>query len=147
MGSQLDDKMIDKLQKKFETLLNKQVNSLSKAHKQQLKNVEAVTLAEASKFIKNHAEKIARALTREHHKIIQQFLDYKDRIDYFINGLNEAQTRMVTAEMISALKNQIYEAEYATSEDNPLKLFDCLVPKLKEHRKAKKEPVTVDELR
>ena len=54
---------------------------------------------------------------------------------------------MVTAEMISALKNQIYEAEYQTSEDNPLKLFDCLVPKLKEHRKAKNEPITVDELR
>ena len=71
MGSQLGADVLDKLQKKFELLLNKQVNARDRAHKQKLKNVEAVALADAAEFIKKHTERIARALTREHHKIIQ----------------------------------------------------------------------------
>ena len=64
MGSQLGADVIDKLQKKFELLLNKQVNAREKAHRSKLKNVEAVALADAAEFIKKHTERITRALTR-----------------------------------------------------------------------------------
>ena len=65
-------------------------------------------------------------------------------MDVHVEGLTEARERMVAAEQISALKNQIYEAEYATSEETPLQFYDCLIPTLKEHRIAKKEPVTLE---
>ena len=68
-------------------------------------------------------------------------------MDVHVEGLNETRERMLIAEQISALKNQIYEAEYATNEKYALKLYDCLVPKLKEHRKARKEPFTAEEMK
>ena len=46
-----------------------------------------------------------------------------------------------------ALQNQIHEAEHALMDSNPIKFYDCLVPTLKEHRRAKKVPQTLDELR
>ena len=47
-------------------------------------------------------KKITKALTLQHHKIIQQFLDYKARIDFFVDGAIEAKGKMVEAELIAA---------------------------------------------
>ena len=44
---------------------------------------------------------------------------------------------MLIAESALALRNPIYEAEYSLEEKNPLKLYDCFVPHLEEHRKVK----------
>ena len=35
------------------------------------------------------------------------------------------------------MKNPLYEAEYKLDVDDPLKLFNCFVPALEEHRKVK----------
>ena len=48
----------------------KQMRGVEKAHRQELKNVQAVAIGDAVNFIQRHAEKITRALTREHHKIL-----------------------------------------------------------------------------
>ena len=44
---------------------------------------------------------------------------------------------MVEVEIALALKNPTLEAEYQLSDETPLKLYDCLVPKLKEFLRAK----------
>ena len=44
---------------------------------------------------------------------------------------------MHAAEAALALKAPIYEAEYASDKNNPLKLFDSFVPQLEDHRKRK----------
>ena len=67
-------------------------------------------------------------------------------MDEYVQGLDDAMARMTTAEAYAALRNPIYEAEYALEEDNPLALFDCLVPKLKEHRVRSHAPQTLEEL-
>ena len=82
------------MQKKFEGILAKQIRAVESAHRQELRNVEAVAVEDAARFLKKHAERVTRALTREHHKIIQQFMDYKDRIDEFVTGLEESKARM-----------------------------------------------------
>ena len=88
--------------KRFEATLAKQIGEVEKAHRQELKNVEAVAVEDAVRFIKKHAEKVTRAMTREHHKVLQQFLDYKDRVDTQVSGLDEARARMSDAELLVA---------------------------------------------
>ena len=45
---------------------------------------------------------------------------------------------MKWAELALSLNNPVYEAEYHLEKDNgPLKLYDSLVPRLKEHMASK----------
>ena len=44
---------------------------------------------------------------------------------------------MKTLENMISLKTPICEAEYALEEKSPLDLYNCLIPKLKEHRRFK----------
>ena len=40
-------------------------------------------------------------------------------------------------EMALAQKTPVMQAEYAIDDTNPLSAFECLIPKLKEHRRFK----------
>ena len=42
---------------------------------------------------------------------------------------------MATVELRLATKSPVFEAEYAIDEATSLSLYDCLVPRLKEHRR------------
>ena len=45
---------------------------------------------------------------------------------------------MKWAELALALKNPVYEAEFRLeSDDGPLKLYDCLVPRIKQHMESR----------
>ena len=44
-----------------------------------MKNVKSVILAEAIKYFKSSTVSINRLLTKEHHKIVKQFMAYKER--------------------------------------------------------------------
>ena len=39
------------------------------------------------------------------------------------------------AEQLSSVKTPVMEAEFAIDERSPLSLFDCIIPRLKEHRR------------
>ena len=49
-------------------------------------------------------------------------------------GLKE---KVKMLEMALAQKTPVMQAEYAIDETNPLSAFECLIPKLKEHRRFK----------
>ena len=102
LGSALDSGAIASVQKKFEGILAKQIRAVEAAHRQELRNVEAVAVEDAARFLKRHTERVTRALTREHHKLIQQFMDYKDRIDEYVSGLDKSKARMTAAELLTA---------------------------------------------
>ena len=40
-----------------------------------------------------------------------------------------------TAEQLSSVKTPVMEAEFAIDERSALSLYDCMVPRLKEHRR------------
>ena len=44
---------------------------------------------------------------------------------------------MAYLELYAAQRTPVMEAEHALDEQTPLKLYDCLVPMLKEHRRFK----------
>ena len=44
---------------------------------------------------------------------------------------------MQDAESVFATKSPINEAQFALDKNNPLKLFDCMVPQMEEHIKRK----------
>ena len=72
-------------------------------------------------------------LCREHRLIARQFIDFKtdtytkmDKMDFYYKDLIRAEQRLV-------LKNPVLEAEYILNSDSPLKLYDCLIPRMKEY--------------
>ena len=64
-----------------------------------------------------------------------KFIDFKERSEEHIQ---EAEARIKLIEYLErglALKSPVMEAEYAIDERTALSLYDCLVPRLKEHRR------------
>ena len=52
--------------------------------------------------------------------------------------MDEYHTQMKVAELALALKFPVYEAEYQLEkDDNPLKLYDSFIPRLKSHLVSK----------
>ena len=71
------------------------------------------------------------------HQILKFFLSYRANTDYEVSLVSSLQTKLRDTEVAFAQKTPVNEAEYAFDERTPLLLYDCLLPKLKEHRKFK----------
>ena len=80
--------------------------------------------------------------TRNHHKVIRQFIEFKNRTLEDIKTKEEYAERVWQAESALALKNPIFDAEYALDENNPLSLYDCYLPQLEDWRKRKQMSFT-----
>ena len=53
------------------------------------------------------------------------------------------------AEHLSSLKTPVMEAEFAIDERSALSLYDCIVPRLKEHRRLaynKEVPLSINDI-
>ena len=55
--------------------------------------------------------------------------------DKLINEREKMHNYWLTFEKAYALRTPVCEVEFAMDERSPLQLYDCLVPKLREHRK------------
>lgn len=73
--------------------------------------------------------------TGTHHRLIEQFLEYKARTYHILKERDYFLDRIQTLEYSLAIKSPVLEAEYAIDERTSLSLYDCLVPKIKEHRR------------
>ena len=85
-------------------------------------------MAEAADFIKQQTLKVAKMLTKEHHKIIEQFFQLKKQISLDVGTVEQIKQDYVEAMIALACKFPVMEAAYAMSQDSALSLFDCLVP-------------------
>ena len=72
-------------------LIAKKLRLQTKVHNTQLKNVKVIALQEARDFIRSQSEAIQKHLTREHHKLVQRFIDYKDRTKARLLRLDERE--------------------------------------------------------
>jgi len=76
-------------------------------------------------------------LTKTHHKIIADHLDYMERSRKMNDERDMLLNKWKQTEVLLAQKTPVFESEYALEESSPLTLYDCLVPALKQHRRLK----------
>ena len=117
---------------KMGTALLGRVNTLMDNHNHQaeIRNVKKMVMEESEDFM--------RKMTHEHQGIAKQFIEFKKKTYEKMDTMDDYHTQMQWAELALALKFPIYEAEYQIDkEDNPLKLYDCFVPRLKQHLVSK----------
>lgn len=93
-------------------------------------------MQEAREFIKVQTDKIQRHLTKEHHKLVDRFLDYKNRTKARLEKLADREAALSEYMMREAMESSTKEAIYALDNGSgPLKLYNCLVPEIEAHRK------------
>ena len=71
-------------------------------------------------------------MTCEHHRIIEQYLYYKSWTKERMQFTDEYEEKYTESLKALALRAPVYEASFAMSNRSALKLYDCLVPKVKE---------------
>ena len=82
---------------------------------------------------------MAKIFQDEMRLILFHFNDYRVAAEPKFQENRSLQLKLRDAEIALAAKSPVNEAEYAFDERSPLILYDCLIPKLKEHRKFKAE--------
>ena len=105
-----------------------------------LRNLKPIVFKEAVEFIHSEAIHIMNQLSKEHRSILKGFLDYRDFAERLIAERNFLHGQWQLFERNLALKSPVMEAEYAMDDRTALSLYDCLIPKLREHRKLKIRP-------
>ena len=74
-------------------------------------------------------------LTKQHHQLVAQFIEFKERTDVKYKKADAALAQMTYLETALAEKGPVMEAEHAIDERTALTLYDSLVPKIKENRR------------
>ena len=88
---------------------------------------------EARKFVRNEAKNIMKAVTREFRYLLQQFIGFREKTWNVIDNINDHRDRMAYAERLVSQTFPVYDNRYRSDPDSPFRLYDCLVPALKEH--------------
>ena len=78
---------------------------------------------------------MTQTLTKAHHQLVSQFVGFKERTEEKMKKADQAIKEMSMLEVALAQKTPVMEAEFAMDDRTSLNLFDCLVPKLREHRR------------
>ena len=87
-------------------------------------------------FIKKHSEEVTDLLTREHRKLIEKLQHWVDVALSKSERNAYLEEFAKNCEMYSAKTNPVLEMLYGLDLENPLVLYDCIVPTLKEARHA-----------
>ena len=66
---------------------------------------------------------------------VKQFLDFKTRTDFLLEQARKRGEDMKCLEQALSLRTPVMEAEHALDDRTAIDLYNCLIPKLKEHRK------------
>lgn len=97
-------------------------------------NVKPLIYQEAIKWLKDKTDAICKSFTEELHLILSQFILYKRKTNSRLDESEWYKENVKVLEMTLARKIPVFESEYGMSETTPLRLYDCLVPRIKEHR-------------
>ena len=80
---------------------------------------------------------MTKVITKQHHSLVKQFLDYKHRSQKILTENAKLKKEIAFLELAYVQKTPVMEAEYALDQRTALSLYDCLTPMLKEHRRFK----------
>ena len=98
-------------------------------------DTQRLTTIESVKFIKKASINIMKAVTKEFHLLISQFIDFRTNTWQIIDDLKDYSDRMKKAELVAAMQFPIYDFRYRSDPDCPFRLYHCLTPVLKQHKK------------
>ena len=82
-------------------------------------------------YAKAKFEETAKMLTREHHRIIEQFKSYKNSMEDLLVRTYMYFERDFDYHYELAMLAPCYETSYALSNRSALKLYDCVLPQVK----------------
>ena len=82
--------------------LAKRTKHLDKAHQVELRNVKNVCLKEIVSIVRKHTDESSKQLTNEFHKLLKQFIGFKDRTVSYLEKMDEWHMRLVEAELRAA---------------------------------------------
>lgn len=74
-------------------------------------------------------------LSNQHRQLHAQFIEYRTEAEKLISERSMIYDNWLMFERAHMLRSPTFEVEYAHDERSPLGLYDCLIPKLREHRK------------
>ena len=66
-----------------------------------------------------------------------QFLSYKERSESKLKLFDDMKEKLTVAEALLSQRFPVDEANYGIDDLTPLRLYNCMVPTLKEHRLIK----------
>ena len=97
--------------------------------------------SESIKFLKENSDKVVKKLTLEHHKLVQQFISFKDRTAKDLEGAQKFYRNEINVYEEKAIMSPILEVFYNNHflRDAPKRLYDSLVPKITQHELHKQE--------
>ena len=121
------------VQEQIKAHIHKKLNKVENRCNTMIKDFKTEVMKEASVFITSKLEDVARVLTSEHHRIIEQFIFYKNKTQRQLDMSDMLQKKYREAVKAQCLQSPCFEASFATDNRSALKLYDCLVPKVKEH--------------
>ena len=88
---------------------------------------------EAKKFVEESANNIAKAVSREYRSLLKQFVSFRQTTWTVIDNMQDYGDRMEHAEKLVCQTFPVYDSRYRSDPDSPFRLYDCLVPALKQH--------------
>ena len=89
-------------------------------------------------------------MNKQHRDLIRSFIEYKDRAEKKLIGTQKMMNDVAYLEQMVALKTPCMQAEHVIGDASALSLYDCLVPKLREHRRfkvLKDQPFSIDDFK
>ena len=107
---------------------------IEQAFESKLANIKPIVYKDAVEWLREKTDIIAQSFTKELHLILEQFIEYKGRTNSRLAECAWYKENVKVLELTLARKIPVFEAEYGLSETTPLRLYDCLVPRIKEHR-------------
>ena len=75
-------------------------------------------------------------LTREHRKLINKVEDYIELALDKSRKLEIVQEKLKECEYYSAKTNPVLQAQYGLDDEQPLSMYDCLIPAIKKSQHA-----------
>ena len=92
------------------------------------------TAQDSARFANFALDAICKSFTEELHLVLSQFILYKRKTNSRLDESEWYKENVKVLEMTLTRKIPVFESEYGMSETTPLRLYDCLVPRIKEHR-------------
>ena len=115
--------------------MSNKIHKVEQAFLVHLATIKPSVFEEATEWLKKKTEVIARSFTDELHGVITQFIEYKRFTSSRMAEVAWYRENVKILELTLARKIPVFDAEYGLSETTPLRLYDCLVPRIREHKK------------
>ncbi len=127
---------MDEIAAEYQEAFKKKVRQVQKQYDTIIKDMRNQVFDDAAKFVSSQAVDITAYLTKEHHKMIEQYYMYKQQTQDKLDLFEEYKEKFIHSTMLYAQKAPAMEASFAMSENSSLKLYNCLMPFVREHEYA-----------